>query len=318
MWSLPAWETGSVGEARRMGSVNGSREPWQRVQRLDPVWAVAAVRATAGVELSVEGPCPGGQVGAAYVRWSDGHRSVLTWQPGHTLQEVRSRQLATAEPLRVLGYPAPRTELAVEVPTSGGRRAVVLVQELLPGASPARLDATLLSQALALNDLQAGALVDHPQVPGVRLYLREDGPSFCLHEPMRRHSRRSAALEEWVRGVGQDLPDDVLAGDDAMHLDFQVANLLADAGRITGVVDWDGAGRGDRRLDLVTLRFGAWPGLADSDVVRRLDDHLDSIPAQVLQPAWAHMTLRMVDWAIRHFPPGHAERWMDLAEQRIR
>ncbi|MBT2226322.1 hypothetical protein [Nonomuraea sp. NEAU-A123] len=33
------------------------------------------------VSLTYEGPCPGGQVGAAYVRWPDGHRSVLTRGP---------------------------------------------------------------------------------------------------------------------------------------------------------------------------------------------------------------------------------------------
>lgn len=300
-------ETGPVGE--REG-------PWQRVDRLDPGWAVAAVGAEAGVGLVVEGLCAGGQVGAAYVRWPDGHRSVLTWQPGQALQDVQARQLATAEALRVRGCPAPRIELAVEVRVPPHDRAVVLVQELLPGAPLDHISLDLLDQALALNDLQAGALLDHPQVPGVRLYLREDGPGFCLHEPLRHHGRRAAALEGWVRGVSESLPGDVLTGDDAVHLDFQPGNLLAVAGRITGVIDWDGAGRGDRRLDLVTLRFGVWPDRADPDVVRRLDDHLDTIPAQVLMPAWAHMSLRMVDWAIRHFPAGHAERWLDLAEQR--
>lgn len=33
-------------------------------------------------------------------------------------------------------------------------------------------------------------------------------------------------------------------------------------------------------------------------------------------PAWAHMSLRMTDWAIRHFTPSAVEQWMDLAETR--
>ena len=32
-----------------------------------------------------------------------------------------------------------------------------------------------------------------------------------------------------------------------MHGDFHHQNLLIRDGRITGVIDWDGAGRGDRR-----------------------------------------------------------------------
>lgn len=29
------------------------------------------------------------------------------------------------------------------------------------------------------------------------------------------------------------------------------------------------------------------------------------------------MSLRMVDWAIRHFTPTDAEHWLDLATQRV-
>ncbi len=29
------------------------------------------------------------------------------------------------------------------------------------------------------------------------------------------------------------------------------------------------------------------------------------------------MSLRMVDWAIRHFTPSDVEHWLDLAEQRV-
>ncbi len=31
---------------------------------------------------------------------------------------------------------------------------------------------------------------------------------------------------------------------------------------------------------------------------------------------WAHMSLRMTDWAIRHFTPSDVNHWLDLAEQR--
>jgi hypothetical protein len=52
-------------------------------------------------------------------------------------------------------------------------------------------------------------------------------------------------------------------------------------------------------------------------VTRRLDAVLDSLPEDILRPAWAHMSLRMVDWAIRHFTPGDVEHSLDLAEQRV-
>ncbi|MGW1429229.1 phosphotransferase [Streptomyces sp. NPDC002431] len=282
-----------------------------RTERLAPDRLTAAVHRMTGVRLVVEGPCPGGQVGAAYVRWPNGHRSVMKWRPGARLDELRAGPLAVCAVLRERGYPCPSTELALQVDD-----AVVLVQELLPGAPPDVLDHDGLDRALALNAAQAGLLAGRTDVPRVPLYLREDGPGYCLHEPLRRHSARGAALEERIRSVGAAHPP-VLAGDDVVHLDFHHGNLLAVDGSVTGVVDWDGAGRGDHRFDLVTLRFGLHAGEQPPGVVRRLDEILDALPEDVLLPCWAHMSLRMTDWAVRHFPPEQVERWLELAEQRL-
>jgi aminoglycoside phosphotransferase (APT) family kinase protein len=283
---------------------------WPRAQRLDARRLAAEVREVAGVDLRVEGPCPGGEVGAAYVRWPDGHRAVLTWRPGTGLAALRDGPLAVAAALRRAGYPAPAVELAVE---AGG--GVAVVWELLPGAAVTVVTHALLRQALALNERQAGALAGHPGVPAFRLFLTGDGPGFCLHQPLREHSARARRLERWVAAVGSRGPD-VLRGDDAVHADYQPSNILADRDQITGVVDWDGAARGDRRLDLVTLRFGLHAVATEPGVTEHLDRLLDGFPPDVLAPLWAHMSLRMTDWAIRHFTPAAAGHWLGLAELR--
>jgi hypothetical protein len=262
------------------------------------------------MRLTVEGLCPGGQVGAAYVRWPDDHRSVLKWRPHVRLADVQAGPLAVTEALRPAGYPAPATELVTQI-----GHAVVIVRELLPGAKIDHFDHHALDQALVLNQLQADRLAGRPGIPRVNLHLRDDGPGYCLHEPLRGHSRRSAALESWIAAVAADYADQ-LAGHDAVHQDFHPGNLLAVDGSISGIVDWDGAARGDRRFDLVTLRFGIHAQRALPGVVRRLDAVLDTFPEDILRPAWAHMSLRMADWAIRHFAPADVERWLDLAEQR--
>ncbi|MGW1410631.1 phosphotransferase [Streptomyces sp. NPDC002403] len=284
---------------------------WMRVERLDADRTAAAVHARTGVRLVVEGPCPGGEVGAAYVRWPDGRRSVLKWRPDTRIEELRAGPLAVCEVLGARGYPCPSTELALQVDG-----AVVLVQELLPGTPVEFLDHHGLDRALALNASQAELLTEHPRVPSMPLYLLDDGPGYCLHEPLRRHSRRGAALEQRIRSVGAGRPGR-LAGHDVVHHDFHHGNLLAVDGTVTGVIDWDGAGRGDRRFDLVTLRFGLHATEQAPGVVRRLDDILDALPEEILRPCWAHMSLRMTDWAIRHFAPGEVEHWLDLAEQRL-
>lgn len=283
---------------------------WPRTERLDAERLAHAIMVSAGIELRIEGPCPGGQVGASYVTWPDGHRAVLTWRPAIGLDDLRAGPLTVIGVLRSAGYPAPAVELAVPV---GG--AVALVWELLPGAEIRHLTQELLDQALALNDLQQGRLAGRDSVPRVRLHLSSDGPGYCLHGPLREHSARTRELDRWITAVGAGSPD-YLSGDDAVHQDFQPGNLLADGGRITGVVDCAGLGRGDRLFDLVTFRFGVHAITADPAAVRRIDRVLDSIPARVLSPMWAHMSLRMTDWAIRHFTPDDVSHWLDLAEQR--
>ncbi|TCO20499.1 Ser/Thr protein kinase RdoA (MazF antagonist) [Kribbella steppae] len=284
--------------------------PWGRVERMDAERVVAELAEQTGVRLIVEGPCSGGEVGAAFVRWPDGRRSVLKWRPGTRLEDLLAGPIAVSEAVRAAGAPVPETQLAVQLGP-----AIATVQELLPGAPITRLDSDGLDQALAFNDLQAGLLADRPEIPALELFLREDGPGFCLHGPLRAHNRRTARLDDWITTVGAEHPGP-LHGDDAVHVDYHPGNLLAVDGTITGIIDWDGAGRGDRRLDLVTLRFGLQGDKPDPTVVARLDAALETLPDDVLRPLWATMSLRMVDWAIRHFTPAAVDHWLDLAESR--
>ncbi|WP_328815954.1 phosphotransferase family protein [Nonomuraea cypriaca] len=239
------------------------------------------------VPLTYEGPCPGGQVGAAYVRWPDGHRSVLTGGP-----DV-SELLSVA---RAAGIPVPAYEL-VHPP--------VIVQELLPGVTAREPTAATVQSMIEINRRCRGLLAGRTDLPGMRLHLREDGPGFCLHGSLRAYDSRTRRLLAEVEEIGRAFPD-TLEGDDLVHTDFHPENVLVDAaGRVTGVIDWDGATRGDADFDLFTLRF---------DLARRAPGlHVD-VPDRVALLYWAHMSLRMVDWAIRHFPASDVTLWLDVAK----
>jgi aminoglycoside phosphotransferase (APT) family kinase protein len=163
---------------------------------------------------------------------------------------------------------------------------------------------------VSLNARFAGLLADRPGVPVVDLHLTSDGPGFCLHQPLAGHSPRTARLLDWIHEVGAVTPP--VTGTDLVHLDYQPGNVLVDNGRVSGVVDFDGASRGDRHLDLVTLRF---------DLTRRaphltgiVDEHLTTADPDMLRGYWAHMSLRMVDWMIRHYDTDHVDTWLTVAE----
>ncbi len=288
---------------------------WERAVRLDAPALLARIAQVTGAELTNLGPCPGGQVGAAYVRWPDGRPAVLTWRPGTAHAEVQrgAEVLAVA---RAHGLPVPEYQLVVALPD-----AVALVQERLPGSVPEEMDATLLGAMLACNDRFAGLLAGHRDTPAVELHLRASGPGFCLHEPLAGHDRRTARLLDWVRDVGRATAP-TMTGDDLVHCDFHRQNVLvgpdaAGTGQvITGIVDWDGVGRGDRRFDLVTLRFDIPPDRPD--LAQRLDAELDArLGVDELRPYWACMALRMVDWSIRHHTPAEVDRHLTLAESRM-
>ena len=131
-----------------------------RVRRLDAARMLAAVREAAGVELVVSGVLDGGQVGAARVRWPDGHEGVLKWRPDYDEKDMRAGPLVALEAVRARGYPAPAAELVVQVGS-----AVVTVQELLPGNKIDHLDERHFDQALAVHALHVGALAERPDVP---------------------------------------------------------------------------------------------------------------------------------------------------------
>jgi hypothetical protein len=287
----------------RIALVRGAEvttEAWPRSARLDAPKVLERIASITGVRLVLEGPAPGGEVGAAYVRWPDGRRSVLT--------AARTRSAVLVDRAREAGVPTPRHELTARV--DGVR---VVVQQRLPGTPPATADAELVRQMLRVNDQLAGVLAGEPEPRPAELYLTSDGPGFCLHEPLSAYGERSRRLLSWVHEVGADGTQ--MVGDDLTHMDFHPGNVLVDGGRLSGVVDWDGAQRGDRHFDLVTLLFHVrahTPALAVP-----VEERLRLLPPRRRRAYWAHMSLRQVDWSIRHHDAATVERWLTVAEQGI-
>jgi aminoglycoside phosphotransferase (APT) family kinase protein len=288
-------------------------DPLAPVAKLDVDHLLAAVR-DAGVQLELVGRAADGEVGAAFVRWPDGREGVLTGIGGGPLAGEARRNAELLALARQRGVPVPSHDLIVDLPDGG----VAIVQERLPGGPPSVRDRALAEAMVATLDSFSGVLADRPDVPAPELYLLRSGPGFCVHESLEAYGPRSRRLLAWVREVGASTPA-AMTGTDLVHLDYHASNVLVDAeGRLTGIIDWDGIGRGDRWFGLATLRVEArYCGLPTE-----VEAWLDALMEEVLDPAvlrlyWAHLSLRGVDWMIRHYTPADVEDRLDLAETRM-
>lgn len=286
------------------------------VPRLDPARLIAALAAQHGIRLDLIGTAAEGEVGAAYVRWPDGRDGVLT-TVGESDDATGARLRQTADVLdlaRTHGLPVPRYDLVAAVTEPA---AHLVVQQRLPGTPPVTVDIALLDRMVAETERWAGLLADLPAEP-LPLYLTESGPGFCLHESLDRYDRRTRRLLGMVREIGRSGPD-VITGDDLVHLDFHAGNLLVDpAGRITGIVDWDGWARGDRRFALVVLAYDLRWRRSDPAVRARLDELINlTVPPDRRRRYDASLSLRQVDWSIRHHGPAEVDFWLDVAADRL-
>ncbi len=295
---------------------------------------VRGVNAAHGTSYALVGRFRTGEQGAYRLRDAAGREWVLKWSPGNRDVAGLAATAQLLDRLRGAGHRAPRFAAWGALQRDPVGRYVV--QEALPGAPPARIDQGLVAQILALTELQSGVAAGIPfAVPAATAHapralwpalpvrdVLDGGDGYCLLESMRAHSPRTAALLEALRefvaahasGVAQRA-----ATDDAVHFDLNPANVLAEQGRVTGVVDWDGACAGDRAFDLCTLLFYCYDPAtgADASVRATLWDRACALSGPAAVGVYlAHMAHRQVEWMVRHHP--HAvDAWLNTARAAL-
>jgi aminoglycoside phosphotransferase (APT) family kinase protein len=214
-----------------------------------------------------------------------------------------ARAAAVTSRLRELGYPAPRY---IQVEDDWA------VQEELPG-EPLEpwcpLPAEIAAQLLSLLDQHREAfpvafpgswrrVVASSVLSGARSYLRL--------ATLRDHSDRSRELlslcQRAVRWFGERVPE----ADAIVHWDFTPDNILVRDGRVSGVIDWEGARAGDPSFDLVTLAFYA-PGTAF------LENALGALDPGVRAVYQAHLCVRQAEWSLRRHDAATGERMLAYA-----
>lgn len=292
-----------------------SENPWA------PTAAVAEINADTGSGLELVGLAEqiGGISSAAFVRWPDGRECALTRSD---LPIDRMRQTAEVlSALRSRGLPLPRHDLVVML--ADGLLAVV--QERLPGRSPHRMTAEVVDTMVAANEWFAGLLADRPDVPARRLHLRRETPTDAYrHDVLAGYGPSGRRLLDRIREIGATEPYE-MRGDDLVHPDFNPGNvLLDDAGRVTGIVDWNGGvSRGDRRFALlrivINLDAEGDPSWVEPEATERLDEIIRRrIEPDLLRAYWAAAMVERAYEAIRKgFPPERIEDTIRFAERHL-
>jgi aminoglycoside phosphotransferase (APT) family kinase protein len=192
--------------------------------------------------LAIIRPLTPGTFGAVLVATADGQKQVLKTAADLTLEPVWAMGAEIAARLREQDYPNPRI-----VGVGATRTAVWSLQEYLAGRVVRRLTATQAAQLLAL----AGR---HNTDSGRRRPWRDDAIRAArgwLAEIQIDPASAAALAAALDRGEDADILDSTV-----VHGDFHHGNTLIDDDDIVAVVDWDIAGPGDWRFDLVTLAFG--------------------------------------------------------------
>ena len=263
-----------------------------------------------GFELGAR--AAGGQSeGAWFATAPDGTPVVLKSFPGDTMAARYGVLLPALDELRSRGVPVPEY---VDVLAVDG--VTVSAQRLMPGASVGNPPSELVERVFECTAAMAGIACELSP-PGAddwgasvvkTLTIGVDG--WAMHEAMRTGGRRSAAVLDRVEAIGADADPTWFPTTGLVHLDLHTDNVLADDGRLTSIIDWDGACAGDPRFDLVRYAFDldghdqpVW------DLVERT-----GIEERVLRAYVAHHVLRCTGWAIeRH--PDDVPRQLDRAER---
>jgi aminoglycoside phosphotransferase (APT) family kinase protein len=218
---------------------------------------LAAVNRSRGGGYQLVRQFPHGEFGAWLVRQPADELGVLKCRYGTDSRDRIRSVAAIVASLAERGYPAP-TVLDSDYDRSVGTWYLV---EYLPGETPSELDARLAADIRRIVELQA----DHslPADERARSFDWSDHVrSRTIDDPTwidiaLRHSDESAALARSIMAAIEPHANTTLATNDVVHGDLLASQLLVSHGRVTGVIDWEQTGIGDRGLDLVLLFLNA-------------------------------------------------------------
>jgi hypothetical protein len=278
---------------------------------------IAGIEAALGVRLDGWESAPGGQRRTFLARYQ-GESVVVKWGLDPDLPEKIPYVAGLTHELWRRQIPVPAIMSHGHI--SNGGYAWMLPR--LPGRPARILSTSLLDQLVRVlerfSDAPAGrhrsdigwwvSAVIHEDVAGYWAATAALGP---------RAVALCGRLRTWVEGVPPPPPRH-----DFVHIDLGLGNVLVDADRITGIIDTENFGIGDRTVDAARLAFEAFQQ-NQRGVVGRAPDGLTRLVAYGRgcggESGWryavAHEILSRLGWRSEHVQVVDPATLVDTAAQ---
>ena len=265
------------------------------------------INAALGVDYQLQGRFATGENHGAYkLEDSAGTPLVLKWHDQLDILPRLLRARAVTARFRELGVPVP-TYLHI-----GTREGLVYwIQTALPGQPPDDLSISQVQGLLDWNEQQAGQAISSEQ--DWSWYVRAvvfHGESGWITS-LKSYSAETWALLGRLERLTAGKDTRVSRSADLVHGDLGPYNVLVAAGRVSGVVDWDAAGCGDRALDLSKLLFYLYDQPALRALLQQQIVHISGDDALVVY--LVYNILAQLDWSIRHHSPEVVTMWLAKA-----
>ncbi len=133
------------------------------------------------------------------------------------------------------------------------------MQEVLPGIPSPYPSDKLIGQMVELNGRQAGKAFDGLTNWNNKILSAIHHDSLGWKRTISSASPEGADLVRRVDRILGRLSTRELRESDIVHGDFQHYNaLVSSTDRLTGYVDWEGAGKGDRSIDLARMLYDSY------------------------------------------------------------
>jgi fructosamine-3-kinase len=266
-------------------------------RRLDIEQLVTRINARHETQFRLQGRYAAGENEGAFAI-VDAHNVayVLKWNQRPAWVQSIDRARRITDHLRSQHVPVPAYTLA---DTFEG--VAYWIQTALPGAPPPQLSLAQLQQLLVYIDVQAGQSITPEQNwSAYVLAVVFRGESGWSNSLLNDGPATRAVLKRLTQLLA-DKHSMVLRSDDIVHGDLSLDNVLVAGDRVSGIVDWDAAGCGDRCLDLSKLLFYSYkqPALREP-----LSARIRALSGQAgLALYLGYNILAQLDWSIRHHTP---------------